>query len=190
MFSIALAFVVLGVTANISAGVVSMARPDSELITLTGRVPLWRDGLLPYIAQRPLQGYGYGAFWTPQNIWAVSGAVQWPVMEANSAYVEMALNLGVVGLALFVAMAVTVTFSAVTHPVEGDGTGFSCRFRSTLLRSASGRAGSACRFRRLPYVRPATSDEPFPLSSACATPSYVSPSSQLNASVAAVHNDF
>ncbi|HME41669.1 MAG TPA: O-antigen ligase family protein [Syntrophorhabdales bacterium] len=69
--------------------------PDSVSM-LTGRIPLWKV-CIEQIAMRPFQGYGYGAFWTPQHIYEISASEDWGVAEAHSAYVELALGVGLMG---------------------------------------------------------------------------------------------
>jgi O-antigen ligase len=74
-----------------------VGREQGEIGTLTGRIPLWRY-LLEYIAEKPLLGNGYGAFWTAARIMDASKDLGWMVGQAHSAYLEVALQLGVVGL--------------------------------------------------------------------------------------------
>ena len=75
--------------------------------TLTGRVPLWHlvDG---YIAQRPWQGYGYGAFWSQSNPakFVIEAALQWVPPHAHNGYRDMLLNFGIPGLLLLVVTIV------------------------------------------------------------------------------------
>src|SRR5206468_7535924 len=54
-----------------------------------------------------LAGYGYGGFWTPARISMISDDQQWSITSSHSEYLEIALDLGVIGLALYV-----VTFGA------------------------------------------------------------------------------
>ena len=71
-------------------------------LSLTGRVPLWQ-AVLPEIGRAPLLGYGYAGFWsadspTVQMIWRYAG---WSAPDAHSSYLDILLQLGAVGLALF-----------------------------------------------------------------------------------------
>lgn len=71
-------------------------------ITLTGRTPLWAD-LWGFIQQRPWFGYGYGAFFSGSHretdiIWKVHS---WIPPHAHNGFVEMWLNIGLIGLAVF-----------------------------------------------------------------------------------------
>jgi exopolysaccharide production protein ExoQ len=70
--------------------------------TLTGRTDLWSK-LLPVIANRPVLGYGYAAFWAGSNaevlnVWIGAGRL---VPIADNGYVDLCLSLGAAGLALF-----------------------------------------------------------------------------------------
>jgi O-antigen ligase len=73
--------------------------------SLTGRVPLWKESL-KYIARRPLQGYGYGSFWTPHHIVEVSDLQGWIISEGHSGYLEIALGLGLIGTVAYVLILI------------------------------------------------------------------------------------
>ncbi|MEL6860501.1 MAG: O-antigen ligase [Pseudomonadota bacterium] len=68
--------------------------------SLTGRTDIWVT-LIGYIEERPLLGYGYGAFWAvdsePGN-W-VREVLQWDAPTAHNGWLEVAIALGLVGLA-------------------------------------------------------------------------------------------
>ena len=89
--------------------VVATAFPDSllELIgrdpTLTGRTDLWAY-VLTDIAQKPLLGWGYAAFWSPNDPAAleISNVLKWYVPQAHNGVLEMLLNIGLVGTAFFI----------------------------------------------------------------------------------------
>lgn len=61
--------------------------------TLTGRTDVWRS-LLPFAMKYPVLGHGYGAFWTSESrdFFQISGG--------HSAYLDLILDLGFVGLIL------------------------------------------------------------------------------------------
>lgn len=70
--------------------------------TLTGRTKLWAT-LLPVIANRPILGYGYGAFWTGSNadvlgVWVRAGRL---VPIADNGYIDLCLGLGAFGVLLY-----------------------------------------------------------------------------------------
>ena len=73
--------------------------------TLTGRTDLW-SYLYPAIYQKPLLGWGYGAFWSPHNPAAVeiSTALQWYVPEAHNALLEILLGTGIIGAVALVSL--------------------------------------------------------------------------------------
>jgi O-antigen ligase len=81
-----------------ASGSLSMGRME-ETDTLSGRTDLW-DLLDEYVRQRPWLGYGYGGFWTPARIEAVSGDQYWGISSAHSAYYEAALGTGRIGLTI------------------------------------------------------------------------------------------
>ena len=80
-----------------------LGREDSNLSTLTGRTDIWGFALR-HAAERPILGYGYNSFWSPRHTAEVSAVVDWKISEGHSAYLDTLLNLGVVGLMLFVAL--------------------------------------------------------------------------------------
>ena len=71
-------------------------------ITLTGRLPLWILSVVMAL-RNPWLGYGYNAFWLGPGspgaqIWAV---VHWQPPHAHNGLLEIWLELGVVGVGLF-----------------------------------------------------------------------------------------
>lgn len=70
-------------------------------LTLTGRTDIW-IALMDFISERPLLGYGYGAFWdegsNPGN-W-VREMLEWDAPTAHNGWIEVTLALGLIGLAL------------------------------------------------------------------------------------------
>lgn len=71
-------------------------------VTLTGRTDIW-EASARFVAARPWLGYGYYAFWIPDNgpAYWVRQAVQWQVASAHSSWLELALGLGRIGVVLF-----------------------------------------------------------------------------------------
>ncbi|MFZ5518907.1 MAG: O-antigen ligase family protein [Candidatus Zhuqueibacterota bacterium] len=84
-----------------------MGREDSTetVQSLTGRVPLWQL-CLSYVNKRPIQGYGFGAFWNNKNMAKISASENWVIGESHNAYIELALGLGLVGLLLYLGLLV------------------------------------------------------------------------------------
>jgi O-antigen ligase len=93
-------------------GVIVLTAPDLLVamigrdLSLTGRTDIW-DAAMPAVTAQPWLGYGYYAFWLPENgpAYWVREAVQWEVASAHSGWLELALGLGRVGIALFALQA-------------------------------------------------------------------------------------
>lgn len=83
----------------------SMGRETSNPTSLTGRIPLW-EHLFGYIELRPIAGFGYDGFWTPSHVLEVSIALDWKIVQAHSGWVSLILDLGYVGLVIFVLLVV------------------------------------------------------------------------------------
>lgn len=86
---------------------------DTSPETLTGRVPLWGHLIEVYASDRPFLGYGYGAFWTAERLLDVSEYFAWPIYYSHSGYIEVLLDLGLVGLVLFVAIVFLALWRAL-----------------------------------------------------------------------------
>ena len=73
--------------------------------TLTGRTVLW-GFVQDNIRLRPLLGWGYSAFWQPDNpaANAISLTLGWYVPQAHNGLLELLIELGFVGTALFIAL--------------------------------------------------------------------------------------
>lgn len=111
-------FVVTAIVAGVIVSVsVALLAPDLIVaamgrdLTLTGRTDIWAAAA-PAVAAQPWLGYGYYAFWLPENgpAYWVREAVQWPVASAHSGWLETALGLGRVGVVLF-ALQLIATLS-------------------------------------------------------------------------------
>ncbi len=99
---------VLGLTVVSILGVLEATLGVSKLVikilgrdpTLTTRVPMWY-GLIA-MAKNPFVGVGYESFWLGDRLdmlWRTYGEL----IQAHNGYLEIYLNLGLVGLALLVA---------------------------------------------------------------------------------------
>jgi exopolysaccharide production protein ExoQ len=69
--------------------------------SFAGRSSVWQD-VIPYIRDRPLQGYGYGGFWTPRISDVIADKEDWAVPNAHSTYIDYFLALGTVGGILYI----------------------------------------------------------------------------------------
>jgi len=84
-------------------------------VTLTGRTELW-DFIDGFIAQRPITGYGYGAFFEVASVAEqISARIGWGAPNSHNGYREMLLGLGLVGLVL----ALGVLLGALVRAVRG-----------------------------------------------------------------------
>lgn len=88
-----------------------MGRSEEEAFDLNGRIPLWFESV-EYISKRPVFGYGFQGFWTPNRIDDISNSQGWFLNSSHSIYIETTLNLGLLGLALFMSMVATGLITA------------------------------------------------------------------------------
>jgi O-antigen ligase len=87
--------------------------------SFSGRTMIWED-LQYYVQRRPLLGYGYGGFWTPAHISAISDEEKQGIPTSHSTYIEYLLYLGPVGpiaygLLLFVATRRSLLFNRLSR---------------------------------------------------------------------------
>lgn len=78
--------------ANSEAGTTAALGRDASF---TGRTEIWA-GLLPDVERNPILGSGFSSFWTKSNVLAHN------IGEAHNGYLDLCLELGVVGVALAV----------------------------------------------------------------------------------------
>ena len=89
-----------------------MGRHDTENTSnLSNRLPLWQE-LMDSVQQRPILGYGYGAFWTAERAARISRDQGWPVPHAHNTYLDQVISLGVVGGALYLIIMVSALVMA------------------------------------------------------------------------------
>lgn len=94
-------FAVAFATANIAL----LADWLDKDVSLTGRVPLWED-LLVVLADRPILGYGYdaafGGYFSPvHDVWIQN---PWDPSHAHNAVLQIWLDIGVIGVLLFLVL--------------------------------------------------------------------------------------
>lgn len=100
--------------------IIILDRKDAEMITLTGRIPLWGQ-LLSYIVRRPIQGYGYDGFWTSRHIVEIASEQQWVVYQGHSVYLDLSLGLGVVGVVIYILMMIVgIRRTLAYHKISGN----------------------------------------------------------------------
>lgn len=123
---------------DIQSGVLTLFSKDAGL---TGRDYLWHRAYL-YIADRPVLGTGFGAFWVQGNIEAEG---LWRAMSIGSRmgfhfhnlFLNVAVELGLLGLFVAVAFMVAVTVATVRYAWRrGDQAAvFSALIAMFLIRS-------------------------------------------------------
>jgi O-antigen ligase len=97
----------------------AVLKRKDEVGSLTGRTPLWRE-LRPHIEGRPILGHGFAGFWTTTRHTEIAKEIGWPASHAHCAYIGVTLELGIIGAALWIAIALSATVIAAR------------RFRRTL----------------------------------------------------------
>ena len=89
---------------NALTSVFMMGRQDTEnTASLSNRAPLWGE-LLHSVAEHPVLGFGFEAFWSPERVQTVSAHQGWVVPHAHNTYLDQVLSLGLVGCFLYVGM--------------------------------------------------------------------------------------
>ncbi|WP_124728320.1 O-antigen ligase family protein [Staphylospora marina] len=84
--------------------------------TMTGRTPLWSYAIAMAMRE-PWLGYGYYGFWHgmegPSNsVWKV---IQWKPPHSHNGFIDLWLDLGLIGVGLFLAGLVKFLIMAVRH---------------------------------------------------------------------------
>jgi O-antigen ligase len=85
--------------------VVESIMPDA---TFTGRTEIWQVALQA-VAQHPITGYGFLAFWgTEQVVYGLGDTTSWvnSAADAHNSYLNLALSIGIPGLALVIVWIV------------------------------------------------------------------------------------
>lgn len=124
---LAVAAVVLAVgvgAINITTDWLSMGRQDHDVGSLSSRIPLWNELLGVYASERPFGGYGYGAFWSPTRIFDVARSQKWNPSYAHSTYVDLTLNIGIIGTVLFLITMILAFMKAVRLETRHVHAGF------------------------------------------------------------------
>lgn len=93
----------------------ALLNANNKDITLTGRTPLWAT-LWEFIEQKPWLGYGYGSFFSSLSregnlVWKVH---TWVPVHAHNGYIQMWLQLGIIGLAALTFGYVKCMFSSLS----------------------------------------------------------------------------
>jgi O-antigen ligase len=80
---------------------VVLGRPTKRLSSLNGRTTAWHRGISLF-RKHPILGYGYGIAWHPRYLSAVWRKTGWRFSDFHSAYLDVALGAGVLGLLLYI----------------------------------------------------------------------------------------
>jgi exopolysaccharide production protein ExoQ len=85
---------------------VLMDRANSDPMTLTGRTMIWQFAYDRIRGDwgRMFTGFGYGGFWTQETANALSQRAHFALAEGHNAYLDVMLQLGLVGLALYLCV--------------------------------------------------------------------------------------
>lgn len=99
----------------------TMGRDEGQAdpTNLTGRWDIWGH-VLPDVLERPLFGYGFGAYWHETRWTEFERATGWPLYHSHSTYFETVLGIGVVGLILGGLVLATTFYHTVTLVRTGD----------------------------------------------------------------------
>jgi O-antigen ligase len=97
--------VVIGDAAAVKSGLFLGRASEGNLDTLNGRIWVWM-ACRGYAGRRPIFGYGFHGFWTPDRIREFSTNQGWTLGSAHSIYIDMILSLGMVGFVAFAALLV------------------------------------------------------------------------------------
>jgi exopolysaccharide production protein ExoQ len=95
-----LVLLLAGLDADALLAKVAFLGRQEETESLSGRTTIW-PVVESYISKRFWLGYGFESFWNADSIEAVSTECEWGVREAHSAYRDMLLSLGMIGLTLY-----------------------------------------------------------------------------------------
>jgi exopolysaccharide production protein ExoQ len=111
-----LVLLLAGVDADALLAKVAFLGRQEDTESFSGRTTIW-PVVQRYIDQRFWLGHGFESFWNAESIEAVSADCEWGVREAHSAYRDMLLSLGVVGLTLYLLTVLAGMGSALIEYV-------------------------------------------------------------------------
>jgi exopolysaccharide production protein ExoQ len=102
--------------------------------TLTGRTDIWIE-LAAAIEQKPALGYGYLAFWgldSEPRYW-LEKAVAWNAPSGHNGWLDLAISLGLVGVAIFTIGLVATLWRAVTLSLRSPAGVFAIGFLAQFM---------------------------------------------------------
>jgi len=131
-----LAFACMGMFLALGISLIILISENAEYIiveklgkdmTLTGRTYIW-SVVVPAINQHPWLGYGYDGFWQPwRGLDNPSNIIRHPKfngfipMHSHNGFLDMALNVGWVGFALFIFSSLINIYYGVQHLTRSEG---------------------------------------------------------------------
>ena len=89
--------------------------------TLTGRTDIW-SAVIELIYEKPVLGWGYRAMWVPTDLvtmWVDKKCGDWGVPSAHNAFLEVTLELGLLGLTALLPMILLAFWRGVRCCVVG-----------------------------------------------------------------------
>ncbi len=89
--------------------------------TLTGRTGVW-PYVLGAIADHPYLGFGYASFWRPDGAFVqyIPTDLGWRPYHAHDGFLELTLDVGVIGLVIFAALLVLALVRALRRLHDTD----------------------------------------------------------------------
>ena len=87
---------------------------------MTGRVPVWQDLFQNFFLQKPFFGYGYGALWMQKSfriLMQIRHNWTSQVYFADNGFFDILLNLGLVGLLLFLSIYLPLGLRSIRQAV-------------------------------------------------------------------------
>jgi exopolysaccharide production protein ExoQ len=88
-----------------------LGRDGVQATSLTGRIPAWNE-CFSYVSAHPFLGFGYNSFWTPNHIAEISSSQGWEISSGHSAYLDVLLCQGIIGLLGYLFIFVMGTIRA------------------------------------------------------------------------------
>ena len=88
---------------------------------LTGRYPLWSYLINNGWINHPILGSGFGATWESNNFRSTTqAAVKWPLppLVSDNGYIDIFLDLGLVGVVLSISMILLCLFRVIRHAIK------------------------------------------------------------------------
>ena len=119
ILAVMLGAIVLTLMASNLESTLSLLERDT---TLTGRTEIWA-AVIASITERPWLGYGYNAFWQEWSgpSASVLSAVGWETPHSHNGVLDLWLDLGAVGIVVFVLGLAAATRAAVARAKHTSG---------------------------------------------------------------------